>query len=247
VLALPARLTSLTGLTMQSILLVEDDIHIAADLKSQLSSEGFDVEVLYDGLLAEKLILRKTFHCIILDVNIPGKNGFDVCASIRAQHISTPVLMLTAFGEVEDKIQGFERGADDYLTKPFFFKELLARIRALLKRGSQREDLPQALIIEDLTIDLSSKKVTRNGILVKLTAREFEIISTLATAKGNVVSKKELIQKIWGTTVQVNTNTIEVFINSLRNKIDKNHSTRLLHTRQGFGYYLSIESDEASK
>jgi DNA-binding response OmpR family regulator len=232
---------------MQNILLVEDDMHIAADLKSQLSSEGFDVEVLYDGLLAEKMIIRKPFHCIILDVNIPGKNGFDVCASIRAQNISTPVLMLTAFGEMDDKIQGFESGADDYLTKPFFFKELLARIKALLKRGVQLEEQPQKLNIEDLAIDFTSKKVARAGLTIKLTAREFEIIAVLASAKGNAVSKKELIQKIWGTAVQVNTNTIEVFINSLRNKIDKNHSVKLLHTRQGFGYYLSAETDEAAK
>lgn len=232
---------------MQNILLVEDDIHIASDLKSQLSTEGYDVEVLYDGLLAEKMILRKTFHCIILDVNIPGKNGLDVCRSIREHNIATPVLMLTAFGEVEDKVQGFESGADDYLTKPFFFKELLARIRALLKRGAQLEELPQKILIEDLVIDLTAKKVIRHGVTIKLTAREFEILSVLGQAKGNVVSKKELIQKIWGTAVQVNTNTIEVFINSLRNKIDKNHSAKLLHTRQGFGYYLSAETDEASK
>lgn len=232
---------------MQNILLVEDDIRIAADLKSQLSSEGYNVEVLYDGLLAEKMIMRKAFHCIILDVNIPGKNGFDVCKSIRGQNISTPILMLTAFGEVDDKIQGFESGADDYLTKPFFFKELLARIKALLKRGAQLAEQPQKVTIADLTIDPTSKKVTRGGVLIKLTAREFDIISVLAAAKGNAVSKKELIQNIWGTMVQVNTNTIEVFINSLRNKIDKNQTPKVLHTRLGFGYYLSAESDESAK
>jgi DNA-binding response OmpR family regulator len=232
---------------MQNLLLVEDDIHIAADLKSQLLSEGFLVEVLYDGLLAEKMILRREFDCVILDVNIPGKNGFDVCASIRAQKISTPVLMLTAFGEMDDKIQGFESGADDYLTKPFFFKELLVRIKALLKRRGKLEDAAPKLVIEDLIVDLSSKKVMRNGSPIKLTAREFEIIATLVAAKGNVVSKKELIHKIWGTTVEVNTNTIEVFINSLRNKIDKNYSPKLLHTRQGFGYYVSAAPDETAK
>jgi DNA-binding response OmpR family regulator len=230
---------------MQTILLVEDDVNIAADLKSRLTDEGFSVEVLYDGLLAEKIIGRQSFDCIILDINIPGKNGLEVCRSIRNQHIGSPVLMLTAFGEVEDKLQGFESGADDYLTKPFYFKELLARIKALLKRGTSQNNLHQLITLEDLIVDLTTKKVTRDGQSIKLTAREFEIIATLASAKGNTVSKKELIQKIWGTSVEVNTNTIEVFINSIRNKIDKNFPIKLLHTRPGFGYYLKASADEA--
>lgn len=225
--------------------MVEDDIHIAADVRSRLTDEGFAVEVVYDGLLAEKIICRKTYDCIVLDVNIPGKNGYDVCSSVRRQNVVTPILMLTAFGEVEDKLQGFDSGADDYLTKPFYFKELLARIRALLKRGGQHSESHQQIVVDDLFIDISAKRVTRAGTPLKLTAREFEILVLLASAKGNIVSKKDLIQKIWGTSVEVNTNTIEVFINSIRNKVDKQYPVKLLHTRPGFGYYLTVVRDEA--
>lgn len=228
---------------MQQILIVEDDINIAADLKARLQTEGFFTEVVYDGLLAEKILMRQSFDCIVLDINLPGKNGFNVCKALRAQKITTPVLMLTAFGEVEDKLIGFESGADDYLTKPFYFNELLARIKSLIKRGSQYAETPQLATIEDLTIDLVAKRVTRSGNPIKLTVREFEILSILFNARGNTVSKKELIKKIWATNVEVNTNTIEVFINSIRNKIDKNHPVKLIHTRTGFGYYLSARNE----
>ncbi|MBN8576418.1 MAG: response regulator transcription factor [Cyclobacteriaceae bacterium] len=228
---------------MQQILIAEDDANIASDLKQQLLHEGFEAEVVFDGLLAERIITRSTFDCIILDINMPGKNGLEVCKAIRAQKITTPVLMLTAFGEVEDKLAGFDSGADDYLTKPFYFKELLARIKALLKRGPQQEVAPQ-LIVHDLIINMAAKTVLRNQAPIKLTAREFEILTTLVQAQGNVVSKKELIKKIWGTHVEVNTNTIEVFINSLRNKVDKQHAVKLIHTRPGFGYFLSTTPHE---
>lgn len=222
---------------MQNILVVEDDTNIAADVKSRLIEEGFQVEVAYDGLLAEKLILRNTYDCVVLDINLPGKNGYEVCRSIRNQNNGVPVLMLTAFGEVEDKLNGFENGADDYLTKPFYIQELLARIRALLKRGPSRED-NEKLLYQDITIDLRAKKIFRGGQLINFTAREYEIVEELVKAKGNVVSKKELIRKIWGTSVQVNTNTIEVFINAIRNKLDKGFDLKLIQTRPGFGYYL---------
>ncbi|MBN8651103.1 MAG: response regulator transcription factor [Cytophagales bacterium] len=229
---------------MQQILIAEDDTNIASDLKQQFQNEGFEAEVVFDGVLAEKIILRKTFDCIILDINMPGKNGLEVCKAVRTQKITAPILMLTAFGEVEDKLTGFENGADDYLTKPFFFKELLARVKALLKRGARQNEPAQVLTISDLMIDLSTKTAARGGVAIKLTAREFEILTALAEAKGGVVSKKTLIKKIWGTLVEVNTNTIEVFINSLRNKIDKQHEVKLIHTRPGFGYVLGVGQHE---
>ncbi|MBX2895393.1 MAG: response regulator transcription factor [Cyclobacteriaceae bacterium] len=224
---------------MQHILIAEDDPNIASDLKLQFQHEGFEAEIVFDGSLAEKLLLRKQFDCIILDINMPGKNGLEVCKAVRQQKITTPILMLTAFGEVEDKVLGFESGADDYLTKPFFFKELLARVKALLKRRITQPETAQVMKIDTLVINLSAKTVSRDEAPVKLTAREFEILTMLATANGRVVSKKDLIKKIWGTVVEVNTNTIEVFINSLRNKIDKHHTVKLIHTRPGFGYFLS--------
>jgi DNA-binding response OmpR family regulator len=229
---------------MMQILIAEDDVNIASDLKSGLQAEGFDVEVVYDGFLAEKLIVRKKFDGIILDINMPGKNGLEVCKAIRVQQIHTPVLMLTAFGEVEDKLLGFECGADDYLAKPFFFKELLARLRALLKRGNLQNKPGRVLAVEDLSIDLAASRVMRGQLPIKLTPREFQILSILAEAKGNTVSKKDLIRRIWKTNVEVNTNTIEVFINSIRNKVDKNHRVKLIHTRPGYGYYLSAQPHE---
>ena len=230
---------------MHSILIVEDDVNIASDLTRRLQAEGFFAEVIYDGLFAEKLLSRRSFDCIILDLNIPGKNGLEVCKSLRSRKIDTPVIMLTAFGEVDDKVSGFDSGADDYLTKPFYFKELLARIKSLIKRGSNLNRDEESITIEDLIFDYASKKISRAGTPIKLTPREFQILSILIEAKGNLVSKKELIDKIWSTKVEVNTNTIEVFINSIRNKIDKNFTTKLIHTRPGFGYYLSANINEA--
>lgn len=230
---------------MVQILIAEDDVNIASDLKSRFRDEGIEAEIMFDGALAEKLAGRKTFDAIILDINMPGKNGIEVCRGIRQQGVTTPILMLTAFSEVDDKLLGFDAGADDYLTKPFFFKELLARIRALLKRGPRQGEAREVLSVQDMMIDLSAKKVTRKSMAVKLTAREFDILTALAEARGDVVSKKDLIRKIWGTSVQVNTNTIEVFINSLRNKIDKGHDVKVIHTRPGFGYYLGTEAHDA--
>ncbi|MBP9925107.1 MAG: response regulator transcription factor [Cyclobacteriaceae bacterium] len=230
---------------MQKILIAEDDINISTDLKLRLQEEGFLTEAVYDGLLAEKMIVRNAYDCIVLDINMPGKNGLEVCKSIRSHGVNTPILFLTAFDEAEDKVTGFESGADDYLTKPFYFKELLARIRALLKRRPLNAEISPILSIAGLSIDLGLKKVIRDGEKIKLTAREFDILVLLASSNGNTVSKKDLIEKIWGTRVEVNTNTIEVFINSIRNKIDKGHNEKLIHTRPGFGYYLNEKPDES--
>jgi DNA-binding response OmpR family regulator len=158
--------------------------------------------------------------------------------SIRAKQITTPIIMLTAFGEIEDKLLGFESGADDYITKPFFFEELLARMKVIIKRSQNISANSTLLTIEDLSIDLKKREVSRSGTPVKLTAREFEILVLLAEADGQTVSKKDILNKVWGSSFGTNTNTIEVFINLLRNKIDKNHSTKLIKTRIGFGYYL---------
>lgn len=221
------------------LLLVEDDTSLSADLKYQLVGEGFEVDTAFDGTIAAKLISRNRYDCILLDANLPGKNGYDLLKDCRSQQIATPVIMITAFGEIEDKLLGFESGADDYITKPFYFKELLARIRVFLKRSERYDNDAEVFKIEDLVIDLKSKLVTRSGNLIKLTAREYELLRLLAEAEGNPVSKKDLLSKVWGTTFEGNTNTIEVFINLLRNKIDKHFEPKLIRTRIGFGYYLS--------
>lgn len=224
---------------MMRILLVEDDVQLSNDLKHQLQHEGFEVDTAFDGMIAERMAQRNKYECILLDVNIPGKNGYDFAKSIRYRQIATPIIMLTAFGEINDKLQGFEAGVDDYLTKPFFFKELLARIKVSLKRSEHYTKDEDVIVIHDLIIDIPAKQVRRGNLNIKLTAREFELLKTLAEADGDPVSKKELLHKVWGTTFEANTNTIEVFINLLRNKVDKNFDVKLIKTRVGFGYYLA--------
>ncbi len=220
------------------ILLVEDDVQLSNDLKHQLEAERFEVDIAFDGVVAEKYVFRNKYDCVLLDINIPGINGYELSKMIRDKQLNVPVIMLTAFGEIEDKLQGFENGADDYITKPFYFKELLARIKVFLKRSEQMAKPDDVFVIDDLVIEPMKRQVKRNNTPIKLTAREYELLMILAEAKGNTVSKKELLSKVWGTSFEANTNTIEVFINLLRNKIDKNFGEKLIKTRTGFGYYL---------
>lgn len=220
------------------VLLVEDDINLSNDLKRQLSSKDIETDIVYDGLIAERMIQRTRYDCILADVNIPGKNGFDLIKSIRFRQISTPVIMLTAFGEIDDKLEGFNSGADDYMTKPFIFEELLARIKVIVKRSENLSKNTELIVIEDLTIDLRRREVSRSGKQIKLTAREYQILVMLAEAQGETVPKKDILNNVWGSSYGTNTNTIEVFINLLRNKIDKNFEPKLIKTRIGFGYSL---------
>lgn len=220
-----------------TILIVEDDSVLNQNIRESLAAENFLVEQAYDGLIAEKLLRKNTYDCVVLDVNIPGKNGFEVCRDFRIYNTSTPVLFLTAFDEIEDKVKGYDSGADDYLTKPFFQKELLLRIQALTKRSvsAQTSDV---LTWHDMAIHQRIKKVYRNNIELRLTPREYQILLRMVSAQGEVVSKKELIKEIWGSAFDANTNNIEVFINFLRNKVDKPFDKQLIKTKVGFGYYL---------
>lgn len=221
-----------------NILVVEDDINLSNDLKTQLESENFTVDLAYDGITAEEMVHKKEYHCILADVNLPGKNGNELVRSIRDKELDIPVLMITAFGEIDDKLKGFENGADDYITKPFFFKELLARIKVILKRYEHSVKNSEIYALEDLAINFRKREVTRKGQLIRLTTREFEILQMLAEAKGETISKTDLLSKVWGTSFGTNTNTIEVFINLLRNKIDKHYEPKLIKTKFGIGYYL---------
>ncbi len=226
---------------MKKIFLIEDDPTLSRNIQEALSEEHIQVEAACDGLLAEKILQKETFDCVILDINLPSKNGFDLCKDFRRYNTHTPVIMLTAFDELEDKVKGFDCGADDYLTKPFYMRELLLRIQALCKRSSY---VPAAysenaiLVAGDLSINTLKKKVTRQGVDISLTPREYQILLKLVENKGELVSKKELIQTVWGTVVEVNTNTIEVFISFLRNKVDKPFGKASIKTKSGFGYYF---------
>ncbi|MEN7547259.1 response regulator transcription factor [Rapidithrix thailandica] len=229
---------------MKKILLIEDDPVLNRNIKEALTAEQMEVESVFDGLLAERLLKREMFDCLVLDINLPGKNGFDLCKAFREYNASTPVLMLTAFDELEDKVKGFECGADDYLTKPFYIRELILRVHSLLKRSATRqqpEKRESTLAVSDLVVHLGHKKVSRQGVDIPLTPREYQILVKLLQAGGELVSKKDLIRTIWGSVVDANTNTVEVYINFLRNKIDKPFGKESIKTKIGFGYYFESQ------
>ncbi len=190
-----------------------------------------------NGDLVENIYKKDVFDIAILDISVPGKKGIEVCAAIRNLDSKIPILMLTAFGEITDKLAAFNKGADDYLIKPFHFEELYARVNALLKR-KQPEQLEADITVADLVISNAEMKVFRAGVEVILTPKEFKLLSILALANGRIVSKNTISEKLWDYQVITNQNTIEVYINSLRKKIDKNSDVKLIHTKVGYGYFL---------
>jgi two-component system, OmpR family, copper resistance phosphate regulon response regulator CusR len=220
------------------ILLVEDDPKISSFVKIGLESNEFIVDVAYDGPIGEKLALSRKYDVMILDVVIPGISGFELCKNIRIKNILTPIILLTSLDSVEDKVQGFDCGADDYLIKPFSFQELLARIKALHRRNRETIVIP-VLKIADLEVDSISRKVKRAGKEIYLTATEYKILELLMENKDKVFDRILIAEKIWGFSFNTGTNIIDVHINSLRKKIDKDFDTKLIHTRKGFGYVLS--------
>lgn len=225
---------------LKTILLVEDDPVLNRNIKEALTEEGMHVEVAFDGTIAERQLKNTHIDCIILDINLPGKNGYDICKDFRIHNKSTPILMLTAFSELEDKVTGYDSGADDYLTKPFYMKELILRINSLLKRVDSITGTNSSKVItaDDIVIDTAQKKVSRQNKEVALTPREYQILIKLINRKGEVVPKAELVKEIWGNVVDANTNTIEVYINFLRNKLDKPFGKSSIKTKIGFGYYF---------
>lgn len=220
------------------ILLIEDDLTLNQNISEALKAETFHVTSLYDGLLAERILKKEQFDCIIMDISLPGKNGFDLCKDFRHYDSDTPIIMLTAFSGLEDKVRGFDCGADDYLTKPFYMRELLLRINALKKRRHPASSRQTTITTDDMVIDLHTKKVIRQKREIQLTPREFQILLKLIEARGELVPKKDLIREIWGNILDANTNTIEVYINFLRNKIDKPFGRQSIKTKVGYGYYF---------
>lgn len=224
------------------ILVIEDETTLNKNISEALSAESFVVESVYDGHLAKRLLKKESFDCIVMDINLPKINGYDLCEQFRKYNTHTPILMLTAFDELEDKIKGFDSGADDYLTKPFYMRELILRINSLIKRSQNTESQSAKLIHAlDISIHVAHKKVTRQNQVIKLTPREYQILVKLCKNPGEIISKNELIKEIWGTSMGVNTNTIEVYLNFLRNKIDKPFGKNSIKTKVGYGYYLDVE------
>ena len=225
------------------ILLVEDDPKISSFVKIGLESYNCLVDTAYDSTIGEKLAFSRKYDIIILDVIIPGISGFDLCKKIRNSSNLTPIIMLTSLDSVEDKLTGFDCGADDYVVKPFSFQELFARIKALIRRN--RESIVNPVLkVLDLELDSIAKKVKRNGKEINLTATEYKILELLMSNKGKVFDRMHIAEKIWGLSFNSGTNVIDVHINSLRNKIDKEFTQKLIHTKKGFGYVLSEESQE---
>jgi heavy metal response regulator len=218
------------------ILLVEDEKKVASFIKKGLEEEYYTVDVAFDGKEGSKLALSEEYDLIILDLMLPYKDGMTILKEIRDAKLAVPVLILTAKGSVHDKVTGLDSGADDYLAKPFSFDELLARVRALLRRYSSEKSI--LLKADDLKMDLQSRKVFRGNKEIQLTSKEFSILEYLLRNKNRIVTRTKLIEHIYEYNFDPETNLIDVYINKLRNKIDKGFDKQLIHTIRGAGYIL---------
>jgi two-component system copper resistance phosphate regulon response regulator CusR len=222
------------------ILLAEDEPKLGQIIQEQLNEKGYETDVAYDGQVAEKLFNQHTYSLVLLDVNLPYKNGLALCKDFREAKKHMPIIMLTALGEIQDKMDAFNFGADDYIVKPFHFDELFARIKVFLKRAEGGSEPHEKIIVADLEIDLLEKSVVRGGKNINLTAKEFALLVLLAKSKGRVNSKEDILDKVWNLNFDTGTNTIEVYISFLRNKIDKPFDVKLIHTKPGYGYFLKV-------
>jgi two-component system, OmpR family, copper resistance phosphate regulon response regulator CusR len=223
----------------RKILLVEDEQKIADALKMGLTENGYDVETAYDGNIGWKLFEQYSFDLIILDINLPGITGYELCKRIRSRNAQVPVIMLTALNSLNDKIEGYDAGADDYIIKPFEFKELLMKMRVLLKRSSH-QNVPVGTILKagDLEMNLDNKEVKRDDTVINLTAKEFQLLEYLMRNKNRVVSRSDIAINVWDIDFDTNTNVIDVYINYVRNKVDKKFDRKLIYTQVGMGYIL---------
>lgn len=220
------------------ILLVEDDSKLGPTIRKELIAAGYEVDLAPDGNQAEALFNTHSYSLVLLDINVPYVDGWELCLRFRKKSKTIPIIMLTALGELQDKIDAFDNGADDYLTKPFHFNELLARIKVFLKRSGSNEIINETLRIADLEMNLSTKEVIRAGKPVMLTVKEFALLELLLRNHGRVLSKAEIAEKVWNINFDTGTNTIEVYINFLRNKVDKPFGKQLIFTKTGFGYFI---------
>lgn len=220
------------------ILIIEDETKVVSFVKEGLEEHGFEVDFASEGLVGEKKIVENSFDLVILDIKLPDINGFELCKRIKEIKPEIPVLMLTALGTTDDKLSGFDSGTDDYLVKPFEFKELVARVRALLRRTSGVSHSSSKLVVADLELDLKTKLAKRGDKTIELTAKEYALLEFLMKNVNSVVSRGEIAENVWDIGFDTGTNTIDVYINILRKKIDHGFDTKLIQTKIGMGYML---------
>jgi two-component system copper resistance phosphate regulon response regulator CusR len=225
---------------MQRILIVEDEKRVADLLKIGLEENGYQVLVAYDGAMGLRLFQSNTFQLVISDIILPKMDGFELCKEIRKVDDRVPILMLTALGAADDKLEGFDVGADDYMVKPFDFRELTARVRVLLKRQAvSAEVLVKQIAYADLFINLERQEVTRNNVHIRLSPKEYNLLVYMVENAEKVISRVEIAEKVWNTHFDTGTNFIDVYINYLRKKIDRDFDVKLIHTKPGVGFILT--------
>lgn len=225
---------------MQTILIVEDEKRVADLLKIGLEENGYQTMVAYDGAMGLRLFQSNVFQLVISDIILPKLDGFELCREIRKLNEKVPVLMLTALGSADDKLDGFDAGADDYMVKPFDFRELIARVKVLLRRSAETVAVqPDQIVYADLSINLKLQEVRRKDILVKLSPKEYNLLVYMVENAEKVISRVEIAEKVWNTHFDTGTNFIDVYINYLRKKIDKEFDTKLIHTKPGVGFIFS--------
>ncbi len=222
------------------ILIVEDELNLASFLKRGLEEEGHQVEMALDAKTAKVHLASDKFEMLIMDVILPDGNGMKLCQDFKALHPKTPIILLTSLGQVQEKVAGLDSGADDYLVKPFQFSELTARIRALQRRLSHYAS-PPVLSAANLTMDIANHKVVRDDKDISLTAREFRLLQVFLENKNRVLSRLEIAESVWDINFDTGTNVVDVYVNYLRNKIDRNFEPKLVHTVVGVGYVLRSE------
>ncbi|HZL10754.1 MAG TPA: response regulator transcription factor [Prolixibacteraceae bacterium] len=221
------------------ILIVEDEQRLAGILQKQLQESGFTADVANDGYVGKRMIKQTDYNLVIMDINLPLLNGYELCKDIRKTNSKIPIIMLTALGTPDNKLIGFEAGADDYVLKPFDFRELLARINVFLKRSNVDKPQVRKLKIADFEMDLDKKTASRAGKKIELTSKEFALMETFLINKDKLLSREYIIEKVWDLDFETGTNIIDVYVNYLRKKIDRDFEPKIIHTKFGFGFYCS--------
>ncbi|SDJ12353.1 DNA-binding response regulator, OmpR family, contains REC and winged-helix (wHTH) domain [Pedobacter sp. ok626] len=225
---------------MFKIGLAEDDLKIAELIKTGLEEYGYEITSISNGIQALESFQTNNFDLVILDLMMPGLNGIELCRQLRTTHKTLPILMLTALGSIDDKVTGLKSGADDYLVKPFHFKELLARIEALLRRNQFQPEKTddQMLSFDDISLNTYSKEVQRAGVPIELTAKEFTLLELFLRNPNRLLSRQYIAENAWDINFDTGTNVIDVYVNFLRNKIEKGFDRKLIHTKINMGYIL---------